>query len=94
MWGGVSVGLDDQPGASVFLDVVAEDLVLAFVCIEVARAAGVGDLSCAIASTGRAEQIDRALPLAWGLPVVRTGGQASAHSPQHLGRVPRSASNR
>src|SRR5687768_713459 len=55
--GGVSIGLDDQPGASVLLDVVTEDLVLAFVCVEVERVAGVGDLCRAVASTGRAEEV-------------------------------------
>jgi hypothetical protein len=53
----VSVGLDDQPGAAVLLDVVAEDLILAFVCVEVQRVSGVGDLCSAVLPSGRAHEV-------------------------------------
>ena len=90
----VTVGLDDQPGASVLIDVMAEDLVLAFVGVEVQRVAGVCDLCCAVVPPGRAEEVRPHTPFRLGLSVRSTGGQSSAQSPLHSGRVPRSASNR
>ena len=46
---GLTIGLDDQPGAAVLLYVVAEDLVLAFMCIEVQRMAGLDGRSTDVA---------------------------------------------
>ena len=75
---GLTIGLDDQPCAAVLLYVVAEDLVLAFMCIEVQRMAGIGHLGTAIVPSGRPEKARPRTSVGLGLagrqhrrPVIR-----------------------
>jgi hypothetical protein len=72
---------DDQPEAAELLDVVALHLVLGLVGVVVQRMVAIRHLDLAVGPLRGVEEVLSRPVVAVGVPLVSTGGQASAQAP-------------